>query len=105
VVGDSPFKRSVAPSLWWNFFDPNPVEAVQRPVGHKPGRDESAEDFRIMASGIRRLHTNDAELMESEIIPYFPERSVRSAERKGDRGAVGYWTCSVQRAPERMGSG
>lgn len=83
-------------------LDPKPPELMTRAVGRKAGRDESAEDYKIIAGLIRRLRTTDADLIESEIRRRFPERYTERAEVKGTRGQQGYWAYSVERALNQM---
>jgi putative DNA primase/helicase len=84
--------------------DPNVAdEAHGRPVN---GRDtsRSGEDYRIIASLVRKLRTDDTAVIESEIARRHPERYQDQNEKHGERKGETYWHYSIVRFFERQRS-
>ncbi len=85
-------------------LDPNVAEEVRgRPVD---GRDtsRSGEDYRIIASLVRKLRTEDTVVIESEIARRYPERYQDQNEKHGERKGETYWHYSIVRFFERRRS-
>lgn len=83
-------------------LDPKLIEPTNDSGVREVGRDESAEDFKVVASVIRRFQTRNARLIEAGIQKLFPERYEQRAKVKGDRGSVGYWAYTIKNALERI---
>jgi len=86
-------------------LDPRPVEPAGRSSSRRIGRDESGEDYKIIATLARKLRTKDAQLVEREIQRRFPERYRNRQEIKGDRSGRGYWQYSVERTLQTISAG
>lgn len=83
-------------------LDPKPDDPVYHFGAGKAGRDESTQDFKIVARTIRGLRLRDAQLIESAIQTLFPKRYEQRAEIKGNRGALGYWAYTIKNALDRI---
>jgi hypothetical protein len=85
-------------------LDPTTAEDINgRPIN---GRDTSpsAKDYKVIASLARKLRSEDAGAIESEIARRYPERYRGQNEKHGERKGGTYWQYSIVRFFERQRS-
>lgn len=74
------------------------VEPEKPKAQDKPAPvDESAEDWKIIASVAEDVKSRDAATIEKEIVQRYPERFAARQATKGNRGANSYWFYTVKR--------
>jgi hypothetical protein len=85
-------------------LDPNATEEVRGRLVNGRDVSPSGEDYRIIASLARRLRTEDAAVIESEIARRYPERYQDQNDKHGERRGETYWHYSIVRYFERQRS-
>jgi primase-polymerase (primpol)-like protein len=86
-------------------LDPTTAVDIQRGPINGHDTSPSGEDYKIIASLARKLHTEDMALIESEMSRRYPKRYREQNEKHGDRRGETYWHYSIVRYFERQKSG